>query len=338
MKAKKIMAVAMATVMTLSMTTMAFADDTSGSVNGAGTFEGHVNKNVTSVTLPTATESTFAYKMDPEGLIAATEGSKYTGATFAEGASVYFQTTENNWTADSAKLKVVNKGTTDVDVTVTAKTAANEKVAMADSATFDSTDTAAKLYLGLKVADKTAVAVKTDDSGKVTVGLKGRPANYEIQENEGAYSYGIKSGVADTAWNSFEFGLTGACNTNGDYSAEGLAGSQVTVTWSYVAHPETGGADMLEENASTATDDYNMTAANGGYKYTFISTPSGSLTALNIDGTDRTGAATAGNATYASGVLTFNSTMTNNIGLATGNHTIKATIGETEYTLTITNS
>lgn len=242
-KFKKVLAGMLTTTMVLGMGTTAFAqtgDATgSGSGTGTGSFEGHVDKEVVAVTLPTADATTFSYKMDPEGLIAATDQAKYSDASFEEGKNVYFLSGENTWTSESKKLKVVNKGTVDVDVTVAAKTAENTNVAMSTTDTFTETDTAAKLYLGLKVANKAAVAVDTTDTaGKVVVGLRGNEANYEVTSTDAGYAFTAKSGVPDTAWNNFEFGLTGACNPKGDYSAANLTGSDVTVTWSYAVREE----------------------------------------------------------------------------------------------------
>ncbi len=270
-KIKKLLAGMLAATMVLGMGTTAFAQTGTatgnGSGNGTGSFEGHVDKDVVAVTLPTADASTFSYKMDPEGLIAATNKDKYPDATFEEGKNVYFLSGEDTWTSDSAKLKVVNKGTVDVDVTVVAKTAENTNVAMSTDDKFAESDTAAKLYLGLKVADKDAVAVDTTDTaGKVAVGLRGNEDNYEVTSTDSGYAYTAKTGVPDTAWNSFEFGLTGACNPNGDYSATGLTGSDVTVTWSYAVRADDSAADLLDANAvsdaapSIATKSYQMTA------------------------------------------------------------------------------
>ncbi len=268
---KRALAFALAGTMTLGMSTTVFAQtgDATGTQTGTGTgsFEGHVDKDVIAVTLPTASSTTFAYKMDPEGLIAATNGAKHSGASFQEGKNVYFQSAANTWTAESEKLKVINKGTVDVDVTVAAKTAENDNVAMSTTSTFESTDKAAKLYLGLKVANKDVVAIDTTETaGKVVVGLKGNDDNFDITSTETGYEYKAKAGVPDTAWNNFEFGLTGACNPNGDYSAEDLAGSDVTVTWSYAVRAEDSSADILAENAvsdaapSITTTSYSLTA------------------------------------------------------------------------------
>lgn len=268
---KKALACVLAGTMTFGMSTTVFAqtgDATgTGTGTGTGTFEGHVDKDVVAVTLPTATATTFAYKMDPEGLIAATNSAKYSDASFEAGKNVYFLSSTDTWTSESEKLKVVNKGTVDVDVTVSAKTDANSEVAMSTTDTFESTDEDAKLYLGLKVANQPAVAVDTaGTTGKVVVGLKGNEENFEITTTDSGYAFSAKSGVPDTAWNNFEFGLTGACNPNGDYSAEGLAGSDVTVTWSYAVRAEDSTAPLLTENAvsdaapSITTTSYTLTA------------------------------------------------------------------------------
>lgn len=272
---KKAMAGTLAVTMALGMSMTAFAvtGDTTGSGSGTGTgaFEGHVDKEVVAVTLPTdSNTTTFAYKMDPEGLIAATNSAKYSGQSFEEGANVYFQSAENTWTKNSAKLKVINRGTVDVDVTVAAKTDANSNITMSTTKTFESTDTAAKLYLGLLVANQPEVAVDTTDTaGKVTVGLKGNSANYGITlVDGGGYGYTAKADIPETAWNSFEFGMTGACNPNGDYSATGLGGSNVTVTWSYAVREDDSSATLLEANAvadaapGIAVTEYEATTGN----------------------------------------------------------------------------
>ena len=72
--------------------------------------------------------------------------------------------------------------------------------------------------------------------------------------------------------------------------------------------------------------------------YTFVDEPEGTLTAANVDGTARNGAVTQGNIAYSNGVLTINTVATSGYGLTSGNHTVKVTIGDVEYTLTISNS
>lgn len=287
---KKALAGMLAVTMVLGMSMVALAaDETTGNVTGAGEFEGHVAKKVVAVTLPTnVPASTFAYKMDPEGLIPATNNAKYSGATFEPGANVYFQSATNTYTKDSAKLKVINKGTADVDVTIKAEVPDGGAVAMAAAGTFADTNKNAELYLGLVVANKPAVAVKeaANSGGEQKVGLKGNSDNFEITYKDNAYGYTPKTGVPETAWNSFEFYLTGACNPNGDYSANALEASDVTVTWSYVERPTDSLVDMLAGNAvadaapSVETKTYTMT--NGQDVLVDISLGGGNLGATGV--------------------------------------------------------
>ncbi len=259
-KIKKLLAAMLAGTMVLGMSATAFAADvTTGNTTGSGEFEGHVEKDVLLVALPTVAsgDTTFAYTMDPEGLIAATEGAKDKDAEFEKGATVFFQSAPKKYTKESAKLKVVNKGTVAADVTVSAETAANADIAMAASNTFAADNTAAELYLGLKVADQTEQAVKAQASGvnatSVSVGVKGAPDNFEVKYDDTTkkYTYEAKAGIPDTAWNSFEFGLTGACNPNGDYSKADLDAADVTVTWSYEERATGSTNPEVAENKTT---------------------------------------------------------------------------------------
>lgn len=317
---KKVLAGMLATTMVLgmSMTALAATGEATGngSTTGSGDFEGHVDKEVIAVTFPTDSTSVFNYKMDPEGLIAATNGAKHSGATFESGANVYFQSAENTWTSESKKLEVVNKGTVSVDVTIVAKADENDNVAMATSDTF--TGTGAELYLGLKVADQTEVAVDTaGTTGKVVVGLKGNDANFEVAATDSGYAYKEKAGVPDTAWNSFAFGLRGKCNPNGDYSTNGLGASNVTVTWSYAVRtdetnpmaPENAAADAapsIETTSYTLTADTPVEVA--------VSLGGGNLKATTVSKvTDANGNAVEKGAqwTYADGKVTFTAARVN---------------------------
>ncbi len=87
------------------------------------------------------------------------------------------------------------------------------------------------------------------------------------------------------------------------------------------------------EEAVTRT----MTLASGKVSYTFAADdrPTGTVTSVKVNGTDRIYQYTTGNITYTNGVLTFNSTAISKSGLdATGTHTIVITVGGTDYALT----
>lgn len=258
-RTKRMLALMLAGSMTMGMGVTAFAaDTTSGGGTGDGTFEGHVDQSKLEVTLPTDNNTTtFKYTIDPEGLIAATQAAKYPGTTYNSATGVYFQTSDKNYTDKSAKLKVTNVGSVDADVTVKVSVAENSGITAMKGKTDFTEAGATELYMGLVINEEAGEAVPALGTGdgkelSKTVGLKGSPDNFEIQYNstDSKYVYAAKDGVADTAWNSFEFGLEGACNPKGDYSADNFAVPTVTVTWSYAERASDSTADMLDKNAT----------------------------------------------------------------------------------------
>ena len=85
MKAKKILAVTLSATMVIGCTAGVAAADANGATS-EGTSAGHVDKEVTAVTLPTDTSvaNIFNYTVDPEGLIAAA-GTDKTGKKLVFG-------------------------------------------------------------------------------------------------------------------------------------------------------------------------------------------------------------------------------------------------------------
>ena len=300
MKCKKVLAAVLTGTMVLGLGTTAFAADTtpatSGGTTGAGDFEGHVDKNVLAVTLPTDNDtSVFKYIVDPEGLIAETDGAKYEGATFEEGASVFFQSSENNYTSSSKELKVINKGAVAADVTVEASVETGTTIKMASGKDFTAdADKGNDLYLGLKVAKENVAVLGEEVTGddaeqaaKVTVGLAGKADNYETKydKDSGKYAYVVKSGIQDTQWNSFDFHLEGASNTASDWSAS-PALPDVKVTWAYAAHGEDSATTILPENATEdaapSVVDTDITLVSGSATVVKVNMGAGSGVATGI--------------------------------------------------------
>ena len=126
---KKILAAALAATMVFGSSISVFAEDpvTSGSTDGAGLSEGHLEKKVVNVVLPTIAsgDTPFSYTMDPERLIRATDGAKYAdGTTFpaeATDTGVYFLTAANTYANESSALTVTNKSSCDITLSVKVK-------------------------------------------------------------------------------------------------------------------------------------------------------------------------------------------------------------------------
>lgn len=92
---KKVVALALAATMVMGSSLTAFAADDPHSSTGAASNEGHVDKHVVKVTLPTVAEGStpFNYTIDPERLVNETSGSRYGTTTFTDDAKrdgVYF--------------------------------------------------------------------------------------------------------------------------------------------------------------------------------------------------------------------------------------------------------
>ena len=255
---KKKVAVLLTGVMVLGMTVTASAAGNSGYAEGEGNFEGHVNRKVVDVTLPTVAEGTtpFNFIMDNEGLIEETTHKAYgNDFTFSDGTNVYFKTADKTFGKDSTVFSVSNNSSVSVNVTlkidVTEGTNDPELVgAISDLPADYDPDPAnpvssgtPSLFLGLVVAgDATAAGdangtyAISENSVSKTFNLNGKPDNYEVSVNqvgEGNYphDYQFVKKSGNLTWDKIDFNLTGKANKVDD--AEGITAPRLKVTWSF---------------------------------------------------------------------------------------------------------
>lgn len=274
MKQKKLLALGMATLMAMSSTVMAFADDVTtedtanGSVSGEGTLEGFVEKEVFTVTLPTT--NTFDFKLDPQELLLATGSTANldeTALSEGYGSKVLF-VDNTDYTSTSADITVVNKSTFDVDVSVSAKltglTAEGENgydvkvldpTDVADGDTFAFGDETA-ITMALTPSSNTlqgttegtatagtATYLTADENGITlteTVAVSDNVDDaYEVKGTTGSYSYGLKADYSSVAFNEVVFNLSGTVNTEADWTNFSKAADAklgVEVTYSVSKH------------------------------------------------------------------------------------------------------
>ncbi len=249
---KKIFTVVLATSMVLGCTVTAFADN---SAEGTGSYEGgEMQYPEISVTLPTIPTGAYNYIADPNGLIAMTSAAAYPDSEFTGNTGVFFLTTpksdteaKNKYTNKSAALDVTNQNAQDIDVTVKLeqKTAGDEGIAYADSATFESTDKDKKLYLAVTddaAQDPQVAALSAASAATLTATVEGTPGNFEPSWDEtDGYGYVVKtpgSGDPELEWNDCSFCLTGALNKGAEWGDD-LQFPDIKVTWSYAEHTET---------------------------------------------------------------------------------------------------
>ncbi len=240
MSKPKFMTVAFAATMVIGSSVTAFAADTepatSGTTEGAGTSEGHLDKHTVKVTLPTVADGStpFAYTMDLERLIQETTNSRYSGATFPEKATdigVYFMTAANIYANESQQLTVTSESSTDVKLKVDV-----EAVSAATDVTLINTTPAAsvtdsQLYLALKVGSEAAVPVEAGKTIFKEVTIAGVPGNFETTWDTTSSTYKYTQKVSASGWGTTTFSIAGAASKAA--SAEGLTAPTLKVTWSW---------------------------------------------------------------------------------------------------------
>ena len=174
-KVSKILAASMAATMLLTPATV-LADDVtdpglaSSGIEGDGSLEGYVNKEVFRVVLPTIQNVNFT--LDPQGLLKAADSTKYSigpGAVYFENAG----SSGSSYSNTSDAIKILNKSSYDVEVGLSV-TLDNGDIKLADKAAL-ATANEPSLYLGLTTdtgsGAGTPVAIKssTFDSSITTV-------------------------------------------------------------------------------------------------------------------------------------------------------------------------
>lgn len=250
---KKLMTAILVTTMVMGSTLTAFAADTdkSGGTSGSGTSEGHLEKVVESMILPTvpADSSPFAYTMDPERLIQETSGKKYPeGSVFPEKDSdtgVYFQTGDKTYANKSNKLQAINDGSCDVTLTVKVKATASaggKDITLATSSTPAATGTP-ELYLGLAVGKATPSVVSATEA-TITKTIAGTPGNFEVTVDENKdYVYQKKSDA--TTWKAIDISMEGSVSKLA--IPDGTTAPTVDVTWEYAKAADGATVDTSDQ-------------------------------------------------------------------------------------------
>ena len=285
-KMNKILALALAATMVIGSGVTAFADEpvTSGGSNGTGSSEGHVNKHIVSVTLPTIAEGStpFAYTMDPERLVTETSAAKYSGSTFTDDAKtngIYFLTGDKAYDTKSTELKVSSQSSADVNLTVDVELVSAETdipiVAAAPALTGDDKVTDPQLYLALKVGDTTK-AVKKDEKVSIDATIAGKDSNFETTVVDGAYVYKAKTG--DITWNEVGIQMSGVVS---NASAEGLTAPTLKLTWKWTDPAATPAVTAITGQYVTDSAWYALTLPEG----TTLTAPS-DVSALKVNGSD----------------------------------------------------
>jgi hypothetical protein len=334
--AKRLAVGTVCATMVLGSTMSVFAAaDNSGSVTSSGKMEGWVDKEIVSVVVPAANANTYAFNLDPQGLIVATQGNNAysNGSTFSGSTGVYFTTATDTYTESSEKLTVVNKSSVDVDVTISAELKDATGIAISDATTFSGKDPALYLALVGQIdgdSDWTTSAVGTSTGkAELTTTLDDDDADYEFvyDTSTSSYKYSLKSSAS--TFPTYTFYLTGACNNtaDADWSSVASVTPSLEITWDIVKHVD----NVLTSDGTTDIVIYTgLTAAPSTITITPVTTTGSTKAAL----TAKNGEAYTFDAT--TGVLTLKGSMVKTWEGSRGTGTFSTTIGGKSYTLTFT--
>ena len=184
--------------------------------------------------IPTGSDSIFDFIIDPQGLINATDAIRYGGMSFEEGATLYFKNADGayDYSRYSDMLTITNRSNVPVKVTITAWIENLGDLQIARDDVF--TDDVAELFLAVVDDEGTVLVLDEEGTVSITKELKAAPDNvyvYQYDEAAQSYQYTISENIEEIKFDTYSFGLTGACNPYGDWSTM-VFKPVVNLTWS----------------------------------------------------------------------------------------------------------
>jgi len=214
----------------------------------------------------------FDFIMDPYGFISETGAVRYGEKSFEEGGTLFFKNMpqeeggDESYSSTSDFLRIVNKSTVSVDLTISLNVVKGEEISISEDPTF-SVDDMASLYMALTDREGNAVSANSDGTALLKVRLEAAPEDaYIYQYNEDKDEYEI-TGSSDADYDDFEFAVKGACNPAGNW--DGIMNyPELSVTWEATplteeTESESGnkaGSDPVSGNTGVSD---NSTSENG---------------------------------------------------------------------------
>ena len=208
-------------------------------ITGADGFDEDYIKNhpvdVPNVKIPITTgTSPLDYILDPLGLIYQTQAAKYGGGEVQENANVLFKNTEGEYlfSSTSDMMKIVNKGNVPLQVTISAKIENNGSVQMVDSSS-ELEGEEPSIFMALVGKDGILGVMNETGSSEISLVLNAVPDGtykFTLNEETGEYESELSEKADESKFDSFEFGVTGECNTEANWSEVGEL-PKISVSW-----------------------------------------------------------------------------------------------------------
>lgn len=141
-------------------------------------------------------KSPFDFIMDPQQLINATNGARYGGKSFKKGSTLFFKNTNGDYDYSDASdmLEILNKGNTELTITVIARFTGSGHFKLSSNPFFNSNDE----YLYIALVDSEGNCIPINEYGFAINTITLQPG----EEDE---------------ITSYMFGLTGKCNEQANW-------------------------------------------------------------------------------------------------------------------------
>lgn len=243
---RKFVAFTLATAIVMASPMSVSAEMEEGSKTGSGRVEGNVNTDVYQVVLPTVSDHTFNFIIDPQQLINQTDGAGYGGKTFETDTTLFFRRTDKeaneDYSSTSNPITITNRGSVPIDISLNVKMSSSSLggIRMTDDREFQG-DTTASLYLA--VVDGENILPVDTNGVSINTTLEAAPEDafeYGYNKEKGRYTYTLKKSVDKSVLSTRSFRITGASNKNGDWSKFTEASPEIKISWKITEKKDEG--------------------------------------------------------------------------------------------------
>ena len=196
-----------------------------------------VGDDVVSMSIPVVSDSetsVFDFILDPQRLLYRTDAARYGGGVVEEDAPLLFYNKEGdyNFSHHSDWLTVTNRSTVPVQVTITAQVTDIGDIKLVESADFaESTDP--DVYLAIVDDQGNIQPLSADGQASVSFEMDAAPENtyvFRLDEETHTYQYGMSMDPASINFDTYSFGLVGACNSDAEWQNISVH-PMIAVTW-----------------------------------------------------------------------------------------------------------
>lgn len=230
-----------------------------------------IGQDIVSVEMPVVAEgekSPFDFILDPQNLLYETNAMRYGGGTVEEGASLLFRNSTGayNFSHYSDRLTVANRSTVPVTVTVSASISNLDGAVIAGSENFSGDETPG-IYLALVDNEGNVQPLSANGETSLSWIMEAAPENtYTINSETQTYENVLYGNYDPLLFDTYSFGLTGACNPNADWKNLSCH-PIITVVWHIdpiLPEQDTGQIEPLDRTSDEQISSFDKILKNWG--------------------------------------------------------------------------